>query len=169
MGSSAPQHPATLTIEALRAECETRFQRRSGPGGQHRNKVETMAHVTHCPSGIEASASERRQQAQNLSVAFERLRKRLALELRYPWQQPSTVWQRRCQSGRITVSPQHEDFARCLSEALDALAACDWQHTTAAERLGCSSTQLLRLLKLEPAAFQQLNQQRSSRGLRPLK
>ena len=34
-------HPAALPFDALLKECEVRRLRRSGPGGQHRNKVET--------------------------------------------------------------------------------------------------------------------------------
>ena len=35
-------HPAALPIHELRDVCELRFQRRSGPGGQHRNKVDKI-------------------------------------------------------------------------------------------------------------------------------
>ena len=34
-------HPAELPIPELLRQCEVVHTRRSGPGGQHRNKVET--------------------------------------------------------------------------------------------------------------------------------
>ena len=80
---SAP-HPATLASENLLEQCELRTQRRSGPGGQHRNKTSSGAFLLHRPTGIVAEATERRSQAENRDVAFARLRLRLAVEIRSP-------------------------------------------------------------------------------------
>lgn len=53
--------------------CEVRFVRVGGPGGQHRNKAETGVQLIHPPTGIVASATERRSQSQNRAVALERM------------------------------------------------------------------------------------------------
>ena len=44
-------HPAALDPDVLAGECEFRATRRSGPGGQNRNKVETAVILTHRPTG----------------------------------------------------------------------------------------------------------------------
>ena len=40
-GDEISSHPATWPEGRLLKHCSSRRQRRSGPGGQHRNKVET--------------------------------------------------------------------------------------------------------------------------------
>jgi protein subunit release factor B len=57
--------------------CTVEFTRGSGPGGQHRNKVETAVRVTHPPSGISVLAQSHRSQGQNLEDAFARLIEKL--------------------------------------------------------------------------------------------
>ncbi|MCA9151813.1 MAG: peptide chain release factor-like protein [Planctomycetales bacterium] len=157
-------HPAAWPLANLIAGCEQRFQRRSGPGGQHRNKVETGVFLRHLATGVEAQACERRSQADNLAVAVRRLRLKLAVECRAAWSGPSPLWRARCKSGRVVVSDQHEDFPALLATALDALAANDWQLRDAAEKLGCTASQLVKLLKREPPALSLLNHQREAHG-----
>ena len=165
-------HPASLEIDRLLDQCDVRRQRRSGPGGQHRNKVETGVVIRHCPTGIEASATERRSQVQNRQMAVRRLRTRLAVEVRSPRQSsrgPSALWQSRCQGGRFSINLHHDDFPTLLAEALDVVMEQDADLSAAAQRLACSRSQLTRLLKMVPEAIQQVNRYRESLGLRPLK
>ena len=63
-------HPVKLTVDALLQQCDIRRTRHSGPGGQHRNKVETAIEITHRPTGIISFAAERRSQEQNRQVAI---------------------------------------------------------------------------------------------------
>ncbi len=165
-------HPAALKTEQLLAACEMRRLRRSGPGGQHRNKVETAVVVSHRPTGVQAEANERRSQAQNRSVALFRLRVNLALEIRGSRPTaagPSPLWQSRCRGGRIEVKASHDDFPALLAEALDAIAAAEADLKPAAASLGCTGSQLLKLLKKEPRAWALVNRWRKERGLHALK
>jgi hypothetical protein len=162
-------HPASLPVERLLKDCSIERTRRSGPGGQHRNKVETAVVITHRPSGARAEASERRSQAENLAQAIFRLRVKLALSVRLQRQaEPSSLWAGRATAGRISINPEHDDFPAILAEALDVLAASGWEPAGAAEFLRVSGTQLVKLLKLDGNAFNLLNAEREKLGARRL-
>jgi protein subunit release factor B len=62
---------------SLERDSDLEFFIASGPGGQHRNKVETGVRLTHRPSGISVTATERRSQHANREVAYERMATRL--------------------------------------------------------------------------------------------
>ena len=165
-------HPAALAEATLLTDCSLRRGRRGGPGGQHRNKVETAVMIEHGPSGIRAEASERRSQAENRRMAVFRLRVRLALEVRTPRGEsslPSALWQSRCRNGKISVAATHRDFPALLAEALDVVTAREMDVPAAAKQLGCSASQLTKLLKIEPRALAQINEARHSLGLRALR
>jgi hypothetical protein len=165
-------HLAALPVPQLQAQCEVRHLRRSGPGGQHRNKVETAVQLLHRATGVKAEANERRSQAENLAVALRRLRIELALVIRLPLEpdyQPSPLWRSRCQAGRIGVSRSHEDFPAVLAEALDVLAAHAHQPQPAAAALGSTASQLVRLLQQEPRALALVNRCRAEHQLRRLR
>ena len=73
-------------LDTLRREVIVETYRPSGAGGQRRDKKETAVRLTHPPSGITVIASERRSQAMNLQVAFERLQEKL-VQLNQPIKQ----------------------------------------------------------------------------------
>ena len=164
------QHPSTLSEIELLKQCQSRRQRRSGPGGQHRNKVETAVVFTHLPSSIQGRASERRSQGENRKQALFRLRIRLALELRGTRVTPlSSIWSQRVQKKRIQIRPGHEDFPAMLSEVLDHLQQTGGELSQLTELIDCSNSQLIKFLKLEPQALATVNQWRSQSGLNELR
>ncbi|MEZ6132117.1 MAG: peptide chain release factor-like protein [Planctomycetaceae bacterium] len=165
-------HPACADPERLLHECEIQRTRAGGPGGQHRNKVETAIRIVHNPTGLTALATERRSQEQNRSVAIQRLRLLLAIELRTVSGSdvyPSDLWTSRCRSGRIQCNDEHSDFPALLAEAMDAVDAKNYDVRVAAAALGCSTSQLVRFLAKQTDALKKVNDAREQRGLRRLK
>src|SRR5688572_18836128 len=155
-------HPATLPVDELLASCTVQRTRRSGPGGQHRNKVETAVVITHRPTGIRGQASERRSQAENRQRAVFRLRVNLALQVRSNGSQKppliSELWRSRCRNGRLSINAEHADFPALLAEALDVLTATEWDAKSASQVLGCSTSQLIKFMQLEPRAIELINE-----------
>ena len=164
-------HPAALDDEALLDVCTWKRGRDGGPGGQHRNKVETTVYIEHNGTGISAKAGERRTVRENKRVALRRLRLALATHHRVGVPRGecrSALWRSRVRGGRIVLSTSHRDFPAMLAEALDVIGACGYDMKRASTRLGCSATQLARLVKEHPPAWAALNEARAGRGMRPL-
>jgi len=104
MGSPHPKYDTDPLVLKKQVVIET--YRSSGPGGQRKNKVETAVRLKHLPSGIAVVATEHRSQAENRSLAFERLRKRLTklnrpLRRRIPTHTPRRALEKRIEEKRI--------------------------------------------------------------------
>ncbi len=165
------RHPASLAPDELAAEIDFAAARRSGPGGQNRNKVETAVILTHRPTGTKAEASERRTQGENRRVALQRLRIELALTFRLPIRrdergpyEPTMLWRKRCVRGRLEINPRHEDYPALLAEALDVISACGDEPKAAADELGCTPSHLIKFLKETPRALGLVNERRRRAG-----
>jgi len=63
--------------ESLERDCDLEFFVAGGPGGQHRNKVETGVRLIHRPTGLIVTATERRSQSANREAAYERMAEKL--------------------------------------------------------------------------------------------
>lgn len=167
-----PPHPATIDPKLLLLECDVKRTRGSGPGGQHRNKVETAIVISHSPTGVTGSASEARSQQVNLAKATFRLRMKLALTCRTEQGSaailPSACWASRRRKGKFGINEEHDDFPALISEALDWVW---WSEDVkaASEGLGVSTSQLVKLFAKEPAALRLVNDLRAASGLGPLR
>ena len=171
MSEKNETHPARLPADVLLKQVEITRVKRSGPGGQRRNKVETGVVMKHIPTGITAEASEKRSQVENRRTAVLRLRPKLAIEIRCDCDNErklSELWKSRCVSGQLKVNPSHNDFPALLCEAIDWLAAFNWNVKDVTTKLECSTSQLVKFLAKEPLALQQLNRHRAEQGLNPL-
>ena len=170
-------HPASLPFGELLAQVQIESTRGSGPGGQHRNRVDTAIRMVHRPTGIKAQAGERRSKHENQQKAFRRLRLKLALQHREPLTEerllppgvyePSELWHSRLQGRRMVVSRGHDDFPALLAEALDVIEHCGNEMARAARLLLTSTGQLVRFLGQEPVALAAINERRKQRGLKP--
>lgn len=169
----AAPHPATLDEPELLKQCRLEFGRVSGPGGQHRNRVDTAAWIMHVPTNVETQATERRSQSQNRHEAIKRLRRKLAVRVRTvasrDHHEPSELWRRRRQGEKMSVNPEHSDYPALLAEALDVVVARRFDVAGAAGVLGVTMSQLARLIRHEKSAFARLNDGRESVGLPKLR
>ena len=162
-------HPATLEEGELLAQVELSVGRTSGPGGQHRNKVETAVRAVHRETGIETRATERREQRVNRAKAIFRLRMKLAVRVRTPTgrnnHRPSELWRARRQGTKLPVNPKHKDYPSLLAEAPDVIVARKYDVAGAAGLLGVTMSQLTRLLRQEAHVLARVNEGRESVGL----
>jgi hypothetical protein len=166
-------HPSCLDDDALRNESEETFGRQRGPGGQHRNRRDSAVHLRHVPTGVEVVAAERRSQQDNRRVAWRRLRLKLARRVRRRIDtnryRPSVLWEQRRQGDKMSVSPTHADYPPLLAEAMDVVEARAWDVGGAAGTLQVSMSQLVRLIRHDPGAFERVNRGRVARGWHALR
>ena len=114
-------HPAALAEEALLAQCDFARGRSSGPGGQHRNKVETAVDLTHKPTGIRLFVTQERSQLKNKELAMQMLRAKL-YQMQLEEQQAEISARRKMQVGTGTRSEKIRTYnykdSRCTDHRL---------------------------------------------------
>ncbi len=165
-------HPALLDQDEFLRQCRFQAMRRGGPGGQHRNKVSSAVRLVHEPTGVIGEASERRDQSQNLSVAIQRLRLRLAIQYRTAGATANDTvseQRRRWQGTNLKISESNPDHAAILTLLLDDLHRSGGQPSLVASLWQASTSSIVRFVAAVPPAFVLLNQWRVHHGRRPLK
>ena len=174
--SLAP-HDAAIDCDLLLTQCDLRTQRRSGPGGQHRNKTSSGVFLTHRPSGLVGEATERRSQAQNREIALMRLRYVLALEIRTPSPLDSLRWQsnqiedglrRQYDRHSLRLSESNVDKPAVLALVLNDLWVTGGQPSLVAQQWAASTSKIVSLLRSYPPALTWVNGVRSHHERLPL-
>ena len=155
-----------LDEAALLKACRLERYRASGPGGQRRNKVETAVRLRHAPSGIVAGAEESRSPEVNTRRALRRLRERIALEVRSPFDPeapslPPELVAQRGPRGRLAVNRSNPAYPIIAATLLDALAAADGSYVKAARPLGLTTSQLLRFLRSDASLWRGVSERRA--------
>ena len=69
--------PPTRSDADLLRQCRVDTFQSGGPGGQHRNKVESAIRLTHLPTGVTVVSRSHRSQYRNRQEALRRLRAKL--------------------------------------------------------------------------------------------
>ena len=157
----------------LLAECTVETHRVRGPGGGHRNVTDSAVRLTHRPTGVVVTATERRSQHENCRVAVRRLRKAIAMRVRAPVDATAPAagplaealadprWPRLSQkSGTYLLAAAH---------VLDRLEAREGKVSDAAAALGVSTALLVRFLSLDTDLWTEANRLRRRFGLNPLR
>ena len=162
-----------LKDDALRRHCRWEAFRGPGPGGQKRNKTSSAVRVTHKPSGLSALAGESRSQARNRVKALERLKHRLAVELRRPvdlnhFAVPAWLAPPAAGNGSRRLYRQGENHLEALGLVLDVVAVVGGSVSEAARHFGVTTANLVDFLQRDEEALSYVNRLRASAGLRAL-
>ena len=181
-GGNMNRRELYFPLEEFEKDCRLETLRRSGPGGQNRNKVETGVRIYHLPTGLVGEATERRYQGENRKQAVFRLRMELALRVRAPIEinfdgeggvvgvNTSLMWfTRRGNDSRILISKDSVDYPTLVADFFDVYAAVQEDLPTAARLLQTTPSQIVRFLGKIPSALNLLNEQREKKGLRRLR
>ncbi|HET6576052.1 MAG TPA: peptide chain release factor-like protein [Fimbriiglobus sp.] len=167
--SCQPRSPRStwtdLTDDQLLAQCEVDTYRASGPGGQKRNKTSSAVRLRHPPSGLIVIAEESRSQHENKAKALTRLRRAIHLYLR---DDPAGAVVPLTGDGRLQLRAKDPRFWPAAGVVLDVLHAAAGQVSTAAERLGVSTANLVEFLQTDPKLWQEANRLRAQFGHKPL-
>jgi hypothetical protein len=110
-----------------------------------------------------AQAEESRSLEENRTRAIRRLRERIALELRTPFDlgAPPLVPEllsQRGPKGRLSVNPRNPAYPIIVATVLDAFEAAEGSYAKAASALGLTTSQLLRLLRSDPHVWRAVGQ-----------
>ena len=150
-----------MTDDKLLKRCRTDCFRAPGPGGQHRNKVDSAVRLTlKDHPEVTASATESRSQHTNRKQALIRVRREIAYQLR---SDDAPTW-----DGQLKFNIDNPRYPTFLAIVLDALEQSGWRMGDAARVLKISTGKLNRVLFHDPQLWAFVNRKRELAGMRRL-
>ena len=143
-----------LDDEALLKQCKEDRYRSGGPGGQRRNKVETAVKLHHEASGAAVHTDDSRYLQRNRLSAVRRLRERIAIETRAPFdlespKVPDEFATHIGPKGTFSINPKNPTYPLVVATALDAFEAAGGSYAKAGKALGITTSQLVKFLKAD--------------------
>jgi hypothetical protein len=163
----------TMSDDRLLAECTVETYRASGPGGQHRNKRDSGVRLTHSPTGVSVTATERRSQHENRRVAVRRLRKAIAVRVRAPAEvaaPPAGPLAEALADPRWPrIGQKAPTYLVAVAQVLDRLEAAEGKVSDAAAALGVSTASLVKFLSLDTDLWTEANRLRRRFSRKPLR
>ncbi len=151
-----------LADAELLARCRRERMRGSGPGGQHLQKTESAVRLVHLATKVEAACTDERDRARNEATALRHLRLRLVLHQRGG---SDPTWLTPFRSGRrLTLRDRSPSYHLAVAVVLDALEVAAGSPAAAAEALGVSTSQIVRLLAADKAVLACANRLRAVHG-----
>ena len=144
----------------LERQCSIEPYQASGPGGQKRNRKYSAVRLVHAPTGMAATASESRSQADNRRSALRKLRRAIALGIECDGELPQ---------ARPEVSPSSDEYPLWLARLSKLLRLHGFALAETAVGMGLSTGRLSRLLRKDPALWRMISDERRSRSLPELK
>ena len=140
--------------------CRLKAFKASGRGGQKRNKTSSAVRLIHLPTGISVTDCSGRSQHHNRHNALQKLRLKLAFELRcQPLHKPDN----------LNVSLKNPAYPLLLASLLDILQHHNFDLKASAEFLNISTAKLIKIVARDGTLWQYINQQRQRHNLPPLK
>ena len=163
-----------LSDEELLKQCDWYAGRASGPGGQKRNKTHSAINLIHEPTKITVIANEHRLQGENRRLALKRLRLQLVLHTRREidletYQVPSELSAQINNKGKLAVNPENARYLPIIATMLDLLVVYRGQVSSAANRLGISTTNFINVLHDDPKLWTEAQNLRKRYGQSLLK
>lgn len=164
-----------LEDRELASNCEVDLYKASGTGGQKRNKTSSAVRMRHKASGVISKAADSRSQSDNRRKALLRLRENLALDLReaidcdYQPSAPVVDALMKGPLGKNSKTRIRAPYLLAIAEILDVFEAEEAVLSSAARRLGVSTSSLGKLLCGDDRVARRVLEMRSQRGLKPLR